>query len=112
MHHAPQINIKNKQPLKIVAFVFLLCFIIVLLLSEAVLLTHVNHEHDHLGANAKCATCAYLTAAGNLLKSLFAALAGAALTFGCFSAIFPVFKSAGFHTGFPTLIRLKTRLNN
>ena len=77
---ASRTNTKRKQTAKrTIALAFLICFILVSLLSEAFIITHANHEHDHDGAGGTCSTCAHIQSAENLLKQLGTASLIAAL---------------------------------
>ena len=105
MRCALQNNKKSGQtPKRIVAFSFLICFIMVLLLSGAFILIHADHNHD--GAGNNCAVCAHIQNAENLLKAskgMLPVFVGLFLAALC--AVFPVF-------GLQTLINLKVRMND
>ena len=102
----------NRQKAKrITALAFLLCFLMVALLSEAFILTHANHQHDHLGAGGGCAVCAQIQSIENQRKQCSVASAGVSLAWiGLFAAFVFLCFILGFHLQTP--VRLKTRLNN
>jgi hypothetical protein len=103
----------GKQSVKrLLALTVCVLFIAVSILSGAVILIHANHIHDYDGPHGSCAACAHLATAGNLLKSLAAVIAGAALAFPGLFAILSVLKPVDPDMGFCTLVRLKIRLNN
>ncbi|MCL2152724.1 MAG: hypothetical protein FWH57_07190 [Oscillospiraceae bacterium] len=107
------VNQHERQSAKrLIALAICVLFIAGSLLSAAFIFTHIHHEHDHNAPNGGCTTCVHISAAENLLKSLSAALAGAALIIECFSAIRSLLKPVSLNTGFFTLIHLKVRLNN
>ncbi|MCL2678364.1 MAG: hypothetical protein FWE85_04855 [Clostridiales bacterium] len=113
MLKAPRIGKKSRQRVKkIAALAFLLCFILVSLFSQTLILTSAHHEHDQLGADGGCVACVHLSAAINILKSLFAALSAAAFASWCFSALLSLVKPSAFHTDSRTLVKMKIRLNN
>jgi len=87
-------------------------FIAASILSAAFVLTHAGHTHDHNGTGGSCAACVHIAAAENLLKSISAALAGAAIIYGGLSAALSVLKPGSFFTDFYTLVHLKIRSNN
>lgn len=105
-------RVSNRQKAqRITAFMFSLCFVMAALLSEAFVLTHADHHHDHSGTSGECAVCAqiqnienqrrqYGAAAGSLPMAWFALFAAIALpccaSFSCLQ----------------TPVRLKIRLNN
>ena len=103
---------KQQSAKRLIALLVCVLFIAGAILSTIFIFTHINHEHDPNGPAGGCVTCVHLTAAENLLKHLSAAIAGAALIFGCFSAIRSIFNQVNSHTGFFTLVCLKVRLNN
>jgi len=65
---------------RVLTLAFLICFIIVSLLSEALILKLADHEHDHNGVNGTCVTCTHVKNAENLLKKLATASLVAAYT--------------------------------
>lgn len=98
--------------LRIIALVFLACFLIVSILSSAFILTHADHEHDHNGVDGSCATCAQLQSAENSLKQFSTALTGALFaTAGLYAAI-GMFKAITIQISFSTPVTLKIRMNN
>jgi hypothetical protein len=102
-----------KRPiLRALVFVFCILFILAPILSEAFIIAHADHEHDHDGAHGSCATCAHLAAAEILLKSVSIAPAIAAFAFWYSANVLSIRKPADFHTNFYTLVILKVRLNN
>ena len=113
MRRASQVNIKNNQTTKkLVTLAFLICFIIVSLLTEAFILTHADHEHDHDGANGSCTTCVLILNAENLLKQFSTAVSGASYALiNLFAAIAMLF-SVLYLIEIKTPVKLKTRMNN
>jgi len=83
----------------------------VALLSEAFILTHANHAHDHFDVGGECVVCAHIHSIENLLKQIGIAATGLSMAWiGLFAAILLLFRVSTFR--FPTPVRLKTRLNN
>ena len=96
---------------RITALVFLLCFIMTALLSEAFILTHANHDHDHLGIGGGCAICAHIQSVEGLRRQFGAASFGVALAWaGLFAVAALLCCISAFR--FSTPVCLKTRLNN
>ena len=105
------INNKNAKK-KAIVLAFLLGFIIAALFSEAFVLIHASHEHDHNAAGGGCSVCADIQNAENILKLLGMIICGAsAVSAGLFAALMlpaPAFSQAGF----ASLVSLKVRMNN
>ena len=97
---------------RISAFAVLLCFIVVLLLSETFILTHAGHEHDRNGVQGSCVACAQIQNAENSLKQLGMVAKGALCALIILFASIAVIKSVASQTGFLTLVDLKVKLNN
>ena len=96
---------------RMTAFAFLLCFVIISLLSEAFVLTHANHQHDHYGAGGECAVCAQIQSIENQRRQLGAAAGNISTAWaGLFAAV--IFLCFVFGFQFQTPVHLKTRLNN
>jgi len=96
---------------RMLALAFLLCFVVVALLSEAFVLTHAYHEHDHYGVNSGCAVCAQIQSIENQRRQFGAAFSSAPM------ALFGLFAAAALlccvsASQFLTPVHLKTRLNN
>jgi hypothetical protein len=103
----------GKRPVKrLIALAVCVLFMAAASLSAAFMITCAHHEHDHNGPDESCAVCAHLASAGDLLKSMSAAVAGAALVFWGLPAILSLPKPLGSHADFYTLVRLKVKLNN
>jgi len=96
---------------RLITLAFLLCFVMAALISEAFILTHANHEHDHLGIGGECIVCAHIHSIENLVKQLGVAAGGLSTAWlGLFAAITLLFCVSAFWLSSPIL--LKTRLNN
>ncbi|MDR1892839.1 MAG: hypothetical protein LBQ48_07520 [Oscillospiraceae bacterium] len=94
------------------ACTFCVLFIAVSLFSEIYIITHANHEHDHIGANGACATCAQITATANLLNQLSIAIVkAAAIVFNLFAVLSLLCFFIGFIYG-SSPVTLKVKLNN
>ena len=101
----------RKSTKRMIALAVLLCFVMVALISEAFVLTHANHEHDHFGAGGSCAVCAQIQNIENQRKRLGTAAAGvSAVWLGLFAAI--ALLCCVSPSQFLTPVLLKTRLNN
>ena len=106
-------GLKDKQAvIRMIAVAFLVCFFAGLLLSQAFLITHAEHTHDHNGDGGGCATCAQLHSAENVRKQLGMAVGVAAVFLaGLFAMILN--RWTGFSwAGAQTLVRLKIQLNH
>lgn len=109
----PQINLNNKQSKKrLVVLAFLLCFIVVSMLSQAFILTHADHAHDNNGVGGGCATCAQIQSAENLLKQLGTAVINAAAAFTGLFTVIAIIQSAFSDITLLTPVTLKIRMNN
>ena len=96
---------------RIAALVFLLCFVTASLLSQAFILAHAHHEHDHLGVGGECAVCAQIQNARDQLKQFGAASVNVSVGLvGLFAVIALLCCAAA--SQFSTPVRLKIRLNN
>ena len=113
MYCAKQIEMRGKQNVKkIFVFTILICFLMFSLYSEAFLLTHAEHEHNHNGIGGSCTVCVQFQNAENLFKQFGLPVAAtsswlynllAVITFLCFvSSLLDLY----------TPVELKTRLNN
>ena len=87
-------------------------FIAATLLSSAFVLSHIGHEHDQSGPDGSCATCAQLSTAAGLLKSMATATIGFALFFGGRYAILSMLKPADLRRISPSPVHRKVRLNH
>ena len=105
---------RNKKPSVNGWIVFALCilFIAAMLLSSAVIYTHISHEHDHDAHDGSCAACALVAASENLLRFLSAAFAVTTLAAGCIPAFRADGRAIRFRAGLLTPVLLKIRLNN
>jgi len=122
MFYMPSFNSGNKQALKSrIAFVLLICFVIVFLLSKSFIITRTLHEHDCGPAQERshnkdvyigCDICARIQKAVNILKLLGIAAACIFFTITGLFVISAIYKSIFLQSGFQTLISLKVRMNN
>ena len=103
---------KKRLAVRLVALAICAFFLAGSLLTAMFVHSHSGHEHEQHEPDEYCTTCVHLTAAEKLLKSLFAAIAGAALVFGCFPADRPTSTSVDFGQVYYTPISLKVRANN
>lgn len=109
----PQISLNNKQFNKrFIALAFLLCFIVVSILSEAFILTHAGHAHDSNGIGGGCATCAQIQSVENLLKQLGTAVVSAASAFAGMFAFILIIRFTSSNITLLTPVTLKIRMNN
>jgi len=94
---------------RLAALLFLLCFFMVALLSEGLLIVHTHHAH--FAVNDECAVCAYIQTAENLVRQFGAGpgILGSALC-GLFLAAVLAYTFVMLE--YKTLVKLKTRLNN
>ena len=99
---------------RIIAFVVLVCFVAVPVLSGIVLLEHSStcHSSEYAGYEDTCTLCIFEKGAGSLCK-----LIGSAMN--CISMLFTHFFSAVFDfasllslCGLLSLLALKVRMNN
>ena len=70
MYYVTQNNIRSKQTTKkfaVLAFLMCLCFIM-FFLSGVLVLTHLNHKHDHIDVDNSCTICAQIQNAESLIK--------------------------------------------
>jgi len=89
----------------------LLCFLLAAVLSEAFLLTHAHHRHDHLAPGGGCAVCAQMQSVAERRGQSGAAPARAAAWLGgLWIALALLCRAAGLPSQTP--VALKMRLNN
>jgi heme/copper-type cytochrome/quinol oxidase subunit 4 len=101
----------GRRGLRLLALVFCILFVALSLFAEIYILTHANHQHDHLGENGSCATCTQLTAAASLLTQVSAAAAKtAAIGFSLF-AVLSLLQLTLNHISIPSPVALKVKLN-
>ena len=106
-------NYNTKQTaMKFVTLGVLICFIFVFFLSEAFILTHAEHKHDHNGAKGSCTTCIQIHNAENLLRQFNLAVSGASFAFISLLAAIAILFSLSYLNETKTLVILKTRMNN
>jgi len=93
---------------------FLMCVLIVVgsLILSVFVFTHPGHEHDTNGPNKSCTVCVYISTAENLLRSIAAAVIGAAFMFGCMMAVLLAFESSMLCAFDGSLVRMKVKLSN
>jgi len=103
-------NVKSKT--RIIALIFLVCFLVVSILSSAFILTHADHEHDHNGVSGSCATCAQLQSAENILKQFSTALLGVLFSIAGLYAAIVILKAIAVHVSLSTPVALKIKMNN
>ena len=106
---------KNSQTAKrLTALVFLLCLMMVALLSEACVLAltgHTHAHHDH-AVNNECVVCAHIKSVGNLLKQFGAAVNIALLGLAGLFAVLAMLYFLAASFAHQTPVYLKIRLNN
>ena len=104
---------KNKRSVKkIITLALLVCFLLLAIFSEAFILSHAAHEHDHNGIDGGCAVCALLHNTENLFRQFGIA---AAVILVWFTALLSgtAFLSFVFSLLFVnTPVKLKIRFNN
>jgi len=111
----------KKNDKRLVALAFLLCFLMVALLSQAYILTNARHwhthhghahtEHSHYSANEQCVVCAQIHSIEHLLKQFGAAVVCLPTgLLGLFAAIALLCGVSAFR--FLSPVNQKTRLNN
>jgi hypothetical protein len=87
-------------------------YVVAILFSAAVILSHAGHIHDHHGAGGACQTCVHITAAGNLLKTVGTAAMVAAAAVGLRFGVVLLARRAPKQAVLSGLVGLKVRLNN
>ena len=113
MYCEVQMSKNNQRTKRFTVLILLVCFIMFfLLLSEAFLLIHAEHEHDHKGIGGSCNICVQLHNAESLLKHLGMAVAAISLGFISLLTAMATIPSVLFSLGLCTPIKLKTRINN
>jgi len=113
MRNGIQIKTRAKQSTKKkVLLVFFVCFIMLSLLSEAFILTHADHEHDHNGIGSSCTLCVQFHNIESLLKQFAMAVAVARYGFIGLLTVIAILRSISPLYGISTSIELKTQLNN
>ena len=113
MHRAMGLFIQNKpKAKKNIALAVLFCFVLLTLLSEAFLLTHAEHEHDHNGIGGRCTICVQFQNAEGLRKP--EALSVSAVYDGllCLFTVITMLCAIPCLMGFCTPVQLKIRLNH
>ncbi|MDR3148981.1 MAG: hypothetical protein LBT88_03040 [Oscillospiraceae bacterium] len=103
---------RKRSVIRLAALALCIILIAVSLFSAAYIFVHADHIHDHNGTGGSCATCAHISAAGNLLKSLFTAITGAVSILGGLYAVLSILKLTVSYRGSTTLVSLNIRSNN
>ena len=113
IRYKTQNNAEKKQAaIRIITLAFLVCFVMVSLLSEAFIFSHLHHEHDHNGVGGNCATCAQIHSTENTLKQLIATIGGASFSISGLFAFMSVLCVGMFLLDSQTLVKLKIQMNN
>jgi len=104
---------KSKNTLKqTIVVTLLVCLIIVFLLSEAFVLLHSDHNHDHDGIGGSCAVCVQISSLENLLKQLSLSVDGVVFALiNLFVALIILFCAASLIKS-QTPVKLKIQMNN
>ena len=102
----------KQSKVRIIALAFLVCFLVVSVLSSAFILTHTDHQHDHNGTNGSCATCAQLQSAENVLKQFSTALIGAWFALAGLFVTIKTFQAIAGYVYFSTPVTQKIKMNN
>lgn len=100
---------RNAKRMLVLALV--LCFAMISLLSQTVVLTHARHTHDHNGSNGACYVCEHISAVTALHKQ-FGAGVQAALLAACMFMALALLLPPLYRVAAETPVHLKTRLNN
>ncbi|GHV48967.1 hypothetical protein FACS189499_09500 [Clostridia bacterium] len=103
---------KRQKTARFIAVLVCVLFVAALALSAAFIVTHESHIHDHNGADGGCATCAHISAAENLLKTIAAAVAVSSVALGAMFAALLTVMVTWLGIADYTLIGLKVRINN
>ena len=104
---------KSKNALKrAIAVTLLVCFIIVFLFSEAFVLLHSDHNHDHDGIGDICAVCVQISSFENMLKQLSLSVGGIIFTLINLFVVLIILGCAASLTKSQTLVKLKIQMNN
>jgi len=103
--------ILRQVALRFAAMLICAFFITAFMLSTVFISLHANHKHDHNRVDGSCATCGNITAAENLLKTVYIAVVTVAFAPCLLSGITRIINAAGAFVAARTLIRLKVRLN-
>jgi len=105
------INSRNIKK-RVIALIFLVCFVIVSLLPEVFILTHANHDHDRKSLDNSCSICAKIQDAESILKQFRSATK--ITVFALFMHIFSILVLTYFRCQAIslTLVALKVRMNN
>lgn len=113
MRPTPQISLNSKRNNKrLIALAFLICLIVVFMLSKIFILTHADNKHDHNGIIGSCGDCAQIRSAKNMLKLLDTAIVSMASVLVSLFAAIAVIRSAASDAEPLTPVTLKIRLNN
>jgi hypothetical protein len=105
-------NISKWLLARLTVLMLLLCLVLVSLLSETYIITHENHEHDHLGVDGSCAACARIQAAENFLRQFEVIAGDTKPMFAFLITVMAALCGKQFLSGAQTLIGLKTRMNH
>ena len=101
-----------RRAMKIASVVILVLLVGVILLSQAFVFTHANHEHDHNTASEQCMTCVQLQTAESIIKALGAAIGAVLFAMLALLAATIIPISCFFQNAKYTLTHQKIRLNN
>jgi hypothetical protein len=79
--------------------------------AESFVIAHLDHEHDHDGADGTCSLCSELERVILLVEGLGRIACAVFAAFGAFHSAKPIAAMAAVYRAGPTLLALKVRLN-
>ena len=97
---------------RVIAFVFLACFITVSIISNVFILTHTEHQHDSHSIGGGCETCVQLKSAESILEQCRVIITGIVLGVSALFAISGIFGGRVAFALLLTPVALKIRMNN
>ena len=110
----PMRNQSDKKAMKrILAGIFLACFLAVSLLTSVLIWAHVGHQHRYEEVYGSCVICTQIQVVEKIRKQLSTAMLGGALfSFAGAFTFFILVKAICFVLSFSTPVTSKVRMNN
>jgi len=112
----PHINNKRgRSAHRFSAYAALICFIMIAILSNVYIFLHAEHSHEHdheYGITDDCMVCVYAHNAKELLRQFGAGIRNSPFLVACMLSALAALSAIFASSGYQTLVKLKTRMND
>ncbi len=112
MPYQKQNRYTNQTVKRAVSWLFLICFVAAVLISEIFILTHSRHEHNHDSTDGSCTACIQIQSAENVLNQINSAVSNLSIIFMGLIILISALYFVSSSIGFQTLVGLKIRIND